>query len=774
MGNISFAGAGNLLRIHGYFALTYSGSALQVAFDAQVQVFSSQLRVSGSAGIYGGANPGISINILLSATVGGGTTVTAGTSFFSFSGNFRLQINTRNVSSEGVAANTYRVSVTNFHMTLAGFTLSGSVTIGVSNGIFSVNIPATDPIRASIWNFASVSFSGYFRSNGQLSLTASLSVVIGSSRLNLTGTVSFSFTRIAGGSVSFAASISGRIVNPIKDFSIGSLSVDSNGRVKVDIPFTWSSVVIDLKNRSLSIDGPVAGAIVVLDVNRNGVVDPGEPVTFTNTFGEFVFEQDLTAFDLDLADIIILSGTDITTGIALRGTLRGPASGLLDLFEFTVSPLTTLAVTLRDIGMTLDEAEQLIFERYLPASLEYAGLSFQYINPFDSLLGARQAEEAAIFAYTALISNTVAPIAAMLDAASTSLDRDEATLIAYRALALSLVDGPMLDLTDADNLLAILATAASEAGVVLDAAETAVSASALANANASLLAIVWDDNSPVFLDRVIRHQMVTQGVLAEAIASGDAATIAELATAAGLNLALDAQAIPAFDYPNPTVSRLISAISPANAEGRFRFLLSADGVPLETDGAFKADLQPFFLELGPGLQPAMDRITVTLAANGLTSAHAEIRTSADNFSRVLAVLEFTPDENGDLVAMIDLRSAIGIAPAGLEVRVQLTEGAGVAEVRVVTVEGFIVQGFSGLAAEYLASGSTSFADFLNQRQHSTQSTMLTGAGQTSGRSAIADETGSAAELSEAAALLNDTSTVDDRLRAAYNALYAGL
>lgn len=89
----------------------------------------------------------------------------------------------------------------------------------------------------------------------------------------------------------------------------------------------------------LVVDGYLSIAKVVCDTNENGVADSGEPVTYTNTQGNYVFRSGC-AFS-----VLASGGTNIDTNSAFVGQLRAPVGATV------VTPLTTLVAA----GMSQDQ-----------------------------------------------------------------------------------------------------------------------------------------------------------------------------------------------------------------------------------------------------------------------------------------------------------------------------------------------------------------------------------------------------------------------------------
>lgn len=91
--------------------------------------------------------------------------------------------------------------------------------------------------------------------------------------------------------------------------------------------------------RGLAVDGYLRFSKVVCDSNDNGVADAGEPVTYTNISGSFVFTSGCTH------SVLASGGTSADTGLEFVGQLRAPAGAAM------VTPLTTLIAS----GMTQAE-----------------------------------------------------------------------------------------------------------------------------------------------------------------------------------------------------------------------------------------------------------------------------------------------------------------------------------------------------------------------------------------------------------------------------------
>ena len=88
--------------------------------------------------------------------------------------------------------------------------------------------------------------------------------------------------------------------------------------------------------RGKAVDGYLSFARVVCDLNNNGSAEDGEPATYTDIKGNFVFATGCKQ------GLIASGGTSLDTGLEFVGQLRAPAGATV------VTPLTTLVAS----GMT--------------------------------------------------------------------------------------------------------------------------------------------------------------------------------------------------------------------------------------------------------------------------------------------------------------------------------------------------------------------------------------------------------------------------------------
>ena len=142
-----------------------SGSHFAMSISGYVGVFGDRLTLSGSMEVH---SDGAAIDVWL-----GGW---ARASFMDINGDFRLQINTRSSTTLGISGYTARIVVSNLHISLAGISLTGSVTITVSGGVFRMD---DLDLTANVYGLVSVNIGGYIHSDGTYNIYGTTTFNIG-------------------------------------------------------------------------------------------------------------------------------------------------------------------------------------------------------------------------------------------------------------------------------------------------------------------------------------------------------------------------------------------------------------------------------------------------------------------------------------------------------------------------------------------------------------------------------------------------------------------
>jgi hypothetical protein len=160
----------NTFDISGDFDLSLNGGGLSLQANATLIGFiGANLALNTTINVYpsDAQGPGgLVVDTSLSLSNGN-----LGVGFFSFTATPTLIVNTSPVSRAGIAPATFEVSLQNATLNVLGLTASGTLTAGVSNGIFEIDVPSSNPLTVSFFGLGNVSIYGYLRSDGTFSLT---------------------------------------------------------------------------------------------------------------------------------------------------------------------------------------------------------------------------------------------------------------------------------------------------------------------------------------------------------------------------------------------------------------------------------------------------------------------------------------------------------------------------------------------------------------------------------------------------------------------------
>ena len=90
----------------------------------------------------------------------------------------------------------------------------------------------------------------------------------------------------------------------------------------------------------VAVDGYLQGATVFLDMNRNGLLDAGEPSTVTDLNGRYALDYSGVTGSITGLPVVVTGGVDSDTGFAFAGKLSAPVDSAKQ--AQVVTPLTTL------------------------------------------------------------------------------------------------------------------------------------------------------------------------------------------------------------------------------------------------------------------------------------------------------------------------------------------------------------------------------------------------------------------------------------------------
>lgn len=104
----------------------------------------------------------------------------------------------------------------------------------------------------------------------------------------------------------------------------------------------------------VAVDGYLQGASVYLDVNRNGLLDDGEPSTTTDASGRYTLDTRAINGALNGMKVIVTGGVDTDTGYAFTGRLTAHVEDATQ--AQVVTPLTTVLDAMVSSGLATDVA----------------------------------------------------------------------------------------------------------------------------------------------------------------------------------------------------------------------------------------------------------------------------------------------------------------------------------------------------------------------------------------------------------------------------------
>ena len=279
------------------------------------------------------------------------------------------------------------------------------------------------------------------------------------------------------------------------------------------------------------LDGYISGATVFGDANHNGVFDPGEASTLTDSSGAFK----LYATDVPLG---LTGGIDTTTGLTLPGTLEAPESVTV------ISPISTFYVAYEAAAGTDSLSDQTQDAAAAALGIDPANLRRDDGLGEDDLLGRDPLASAAAGTIgpeiaDAKLIDTAVDFAAVIGGAGGSESRAFGavfTAIAQQAVA----SGAAFDFDSTTALSAALLAAAD--GLSLPDALVSAAAQAVAAGNMAIDAQSGSAGGSSLLAYVAGAEIVAQGALAQALtAAGQmpTAAVSLLAPYSGSALATD-------------------------------------------------------------------------------------------------------------------------------------------------------------------------------------------------------------------------------------------
>jgi hypothetical protein len=220
-----------------------------------------------------------------------------------------------------------------------------------------------------------------------------------------------------------------------------------------------SPVTITLLPKNATVEeGYISGATVFVDVSGNGILQPGDPSTTTNSNGTF----SLTALSGSTGPLVAIGGFDTSTGLPLTGELSAPAGSTV------ITPLTTIITALGALGVSGSQAQTDVLAA-LGLSASYALTS---TDPIAAMQGG-DAPSASVFVQDGEVFDTIQMITASLSGlGSTTAWQDTVTVLANM---IANAAGQAIDLTNTATLTTLIDAATQSeqlnvSGIVSDLA----------------------------------------------------------------------------------------------------------------------------------------------------------------------------------------------------------------------------------------------------------------------------------------------------------------
>ncbi len=340
-----------------------------------------------------------------------------------------------------------------------------------------------------------------------------------------------------------------RIVFAVEGTASSSLAFDTIAISVVDSPLEVNAA-----------DGYIQDATIFADTNQNDVLDPGEASDITDAGGS----AELTGAS---GPLVLYGGTDVSTNLALVGTLRAPEGSNL------ITPLTTLVVALTTLGFTTDEAQAVVLE---DLGLDPGEIDLLNFDPISASLNGN-VDGDAVFAAGVQVYTSLVAIATFLEGASDgTIAIDDAFDAALNALAAATIANEQNVLLDQGQIESIINNAATELGLdpTLIAAGIEPAAELIASLNVQLSDAV-DDPSITGINVLEMGAQV--GIVADEIAkllgeagsTGDYQTILDNYSGESLEQAIfdAATKIGDVDGPESNLSSATSLFEPIAVNG---------------------------------------------------------------------------------------------------------------------------------------------------------------------------------------------------------------
>ncbi len=304
------------------------------------------------------------------------------------------------------------------------------------------------------------------------------------------------------------------------------------------------------------IDGLIVGATVCIDVNQNNACDAGEPSALTDERGKFTIASTTAT-----GPLLLVGGTDLSTGAAFTGSLKAPAGSTV------VTPLTSAIQSLVEKGKTPSEAE-----RDVKTALGVpSDVNVTQFDPYEEIDGANASQAQAVLAkqtqlqvlvhsatvtlagadanteVNSTMSSVFDAIADNFDGATTAVELDATVVTAATKKAADVVFASNPAAKVASKAIAQTAaqTAVTSANTAAQEIEAASTSNVLAKLDAAITQVngaTEDELKQAAIDAITEAKKLTEAKIAEIEALQEAQQTKEAEILAAKQAQADAEA----------------------------------------------------------------------------------------------------------------------------------------------------------------------------------------------------------------------------------------
>ncbi len=315
-----------------------------------------------------------------------------------------------------------------------------------------------------------------------------------------------------------------------------------------------ATAVAVVPSSGIAVDGYIVGATVFADANHNGILDPGDASTTTDSHGAYTLAA-------GSAPLVLVGGTDSATGLPTTIPLQAPAGASI------ISPITTLISKVA----ALDGGDVGAAQAKVAAALGLTGNpDLLTLDPVEGTLDGNAAATAA-FVAGSLVENTVAlltaggstsafdALAATLNGQSGLIDLTNGMTLSGLAKAAGLggsAASAVVAIAQASNVLLVSNAAAARSPTGVFSSVTASSIAAQGDASSALAAAV-SSSDPDALGNVVSAFI---GAALTGVVATDAGRVTLPSGPAAPSIAFD----PMVSVSDPNTATLTGTVSDAS------------------------------------------------------------------------------------------------------------------------------------------------------------------------------------------------------------------